>query len=310
MRFRDQRQGGARTLAPTASPHQRTLARGLELHQAGRLAEAEAIYRQVLAAEPRNHAALHLLGALANQVGQHAAAVELISQAVQIEPTAASYHSNLGVAHQRLGQLEEAVACYERALALQPDHVDALNNLGVASQALGRLDVALSSFERSLKLRPNHAETLNNVGALYLALTSAALEGDIVTDGGTEKLVVAVLKKDADRRGELLPLCRNARVNAGDADVRFLVISAPTTRGDRTDLEAERGMIAAQVRAALQGLPSDQRSAIELVYFNGLSSQEVGTLLGVPSPTVRSRLRLGLLKLGTVLKEQGLVAID
>ncbi len=79
---------------------------------------------------------------------------------------------------------------------------------------------------------------------------------------------------------------------------------------DRTDLEAERGIIAQQVRAALKGLPSDQRSAIELVYFNGLSSQEVGTLLGVPSPTVRSRLRLGLLKLGAVLKSQGLVAVD
>jgi RNA polymerase sigma-70 factor (ECF subfamily) len=79
---------------------------------------------------------------------------------------------------------------------------------------------------------------------------------------------------------------------------------------DRTDLEAERGIMSEQVRGALQSLSSDQRSAIELVYFHGLSSQEVGRILGVPAPTVRSRLRLGLLKLGGILQAQGLIAID
>ena len=57
--------------------------------------------------------------------------------------------------------------------------------------------------------------------------------------------------------------------------------------------------------AALVSLSSEQRSAIELVYFHGLSSQEVGATVGVPAPTVRSRLRLGLLKLGEVLERQG-----
>jgi predicted O-linked N-acetylglucosamine transferase (SPINDLY family) len=163
------RNGGVRVATPP-SPQQRALAQALQLHQAGRLPDAEAAYRQVLALDPGNAQALHMLGALANQVGQHAAAVELISQSVRIESTAANAHSNLGVAYQSLGQLQEAVGCYQRALALKYDHVDALNNLAIALQALGRLGEALESFERSLKLRPNHAETLNNVGALYLAL--------------------------------------------------------------------------------------------------------------------------------------------
>ncbi len=80
--------------------------------------------------------------------------------------------------------------------------------------------------------------------------------------------------------------------------------------GERTDLEAEREIIGQQVRAALGGLTSEQRSAIELVYFHGLTSQEVGQILGVPAPTVRSRLRLGLLKLGGILEGKGLVSID
>jgi predicted O-linked N-acetylglucosamine transferase (SPINDLY family) len=142
----------------------------MEHHQAGRLADAEAIYRQVLTTEPANAAALHLLGALANQCGQPEAAIQLISQAIHIEPLAASYHNNLGVAYQRLSRFEEAAACYERALALQPNHVDALNNQGVVLQALGQLDRALASFERSLKQRPNSHETLNNVGSLLMRL--------------------------------------------------------------------------------------------------------------------------------------------
>lgn len=79
---------------------------------------------------------------------------------------------------------------------------------------------------------------------------------------------------------------------------------------DRTDLEAERAIISEQVRGALQSLSSEQRSAIELVYFHGLSSQEVGRLLDVPAPTVRSRLRLGLLKLGGILQARGLISVD
>ncbi len=79
---------------------------------------------------------------------------------------------------------------------------------------------------------------------------------------------------------------------------------------DRTDLEAERKIIGEQVRAALGALSPEQRSAVQMVYFHGLSSQEVGQILGVPAPTVRSRLRLGLLKLGGILQAQGLIAID
>jgi RNA polymerase sigma-70 factor (ECF subfamily) len=79
---------------------------------------------------------------------------------------------------------------------------------------------------------------------------------------------------------------------------------------DRTEDEAVTGIMGEQVRASLQSLSSEQRSAIELVYYHGLSSQEVGRILGVPAPTIRSRLRLGLLKLGGILQAQGLVGVD
>ncbi|MCL6644290.1 MAG: sigma-70 family RNA polymerase sigma factor [Dehalococcoidia bacterium] len=78
--------------------------------------------------------------------------------------------------------------------------------------------------------------------------------------------------------------------------------AAPLPGTDRTDLAAEQAIDAAAVRASLASLPGEQRSAIELVYYYGLTSNEVGRLLGVPPPTIRSRLRLGLLKLAGMLR--------
>ncbi|MCC7370364.1 MAG: tetratricopeptide repeat protein [Chloroflexi bacterium] len=157
--------GGARTLTPQPSPLQQVLAQGLAAHQAGRLAEAEARYRRVLAADPSHADALHLLGLLALQCGQPGVAVDLISQAIRHQPNAAVYHSNLGVAHQRLEQHAEAADCYDRALTLDPNQIDALSNRGVSLRALGRLDDALQGYERALRLRSDQPDLLTGRGA-------------------------------------------------------------------------------------------------------------------------------------------------
>ncbi len=65
-------------------------------HQAGRRAEAEAIYRQVLAEFPAHAGALHLLGVLAGQAGYTDSAIDLIGRAVAINADVPEYHSNLG----------------------------------------------------------------------------------------------------------------------------------------------------------------------------------------------------------------------
>jgi tetratricopeptide (TPR) repeat protein len=68
--------------------------RALALHQAGCAAEAEAIYRQILAAQPDDAGALHLLGAIHEQRGDQAA-VEWINRAIAVNPRKAAYHNNL-----------------------------------------------------------------------------------------------------------------------------------------------------------------------------------------------------------------------
>ncbi|MGH8682546.1 MAG: tetratricopeptide repeat protein [Burkholderiales bacterium] len=145
----------------TTQPALRT---ALEHQQAGRLAEAERICRQVLQLEPRNVDALQLLGLVAHQLGMNAEAVELIESAHRFgRPRAASLNS-LGKAYLGLGRSDAARRCFRKALALQPDSAEVHNNLGVALRELGRPDEAEQSYRRAAALRPGDAQAHYNLG--------------------------------------------------------------------------------------------------------------------------------------------------
>jgi predicted O-linked N-acetylglucosamine transferase (SPINDLY family) len=136
----------------------------LQHHQSGRLAEAEAIYRQILAVEPRHADALHLLGVIAHQVGSNDIAMDLIRQAIALAPGVADYHSNLGEACRAVGQLDEAIAAYRQAIALKPDLPEAHCNLGNALRDKGQLDEAIAAFRQAIALKPQYAKAHNNLG--------------------------------------------------------------------------------------------------------------------------------------------------
>jgi tetratricopeptide (TPR) repeat protein/2-polyprenyl-3-methyl-5-hydroxy-6-metoxy-1,4-benzoquinol methylase len=151
--------------APVASPAiQNTLAEALRHHQAGRLNEAERLYRQNLALDPRHADSLHLLGMIAYQSGRHEVAAELIGQAIGVNARPAYYHSNLGLVLHAQGKLDEAVAAFRQALAREPDYIEAQNNLGNALKDQGKLDEAIACYRRVLVLKPGLAEAHNNLG--------------------------------------------------------------------------------------------------------------------------------------------------
>jgi len=170
----------------------------LQHHQAGRLPEAEALCRQILATDENHADAWHLLGVLAQMVGQNAAAVEMIGRAIALLPAGVDYHKNLGIALQGCGRTEEAIAAYrlaaERApgdaviwnnlgialteqgrlaeaiaacyaaIARQPGLVEAHSNLGNALKAAGQLDAALAAYRQALALAPDYAPAQHNLG--------------------------------------------------------------------------------------------------------------------------------------------------
>lgn len=96
------------------------LATALDQHRAGRLDDAEAAYREILATSPRHADALHLLGMLAHARGAQGQAIGLIGRAILVEPGAAEFHSNIAAVYLSMGQSEEAIAHARRAVALCP----------------------------------------------------------------------------------------------------------------------------------------------------------------------------------------------
>jgi RNA polymerase sigma-70 factor (ECF subfamily) len=78
---------------------------------------------------------------------------------------------------------------------------------------------------------------------------------------------------------------------------------APVAAGDAVDESVEVREERRRVQAALAELPSDQREALELAYYAGLSQSELAERLGVPLGTVKSRMFTGLSKLRDLLDE-------
>lgn len=146
------------------------LSTGAALHSAGQLAQAEAVYRQILAAEPNNPEALHLLGVIALQTNQPAVAVGLISQAIQGNRGNPGYFSNLGSALRRLGRLDEAIAAGRQAVAMDGRFADGLANLANALQDKGLHGEAADMLTRLVELRPQLVDQrLQLARALILA---------------------------------------------------------------------------------------------------------------------------------------------
>ena len=138
--------------------------RGRAHHSAGRLVEAEASYRQVLAAEPGHPEALHLLGGVALQQGKNALAVEFFEKAIAANARSAEYHNNLAIAHQSLGALDAAEAAFRQAIALQPEYAEAHFNLGGVFLQQDKLEDAMAACQSAVALRPDYAEAHNNLG--------------------------------------------------------------------------------------------------------------------------------------------------
>jgi predicted O-linked N-acetylglucosamine transferase (SPINDLY family) len=132
-------------------------------HQAGRVRDAEKIYREILSRKPNHLEALHLLGILAGQIGRSDAAVQLIQRAIQVKPDFAEAHSDLGNALKDMGQLDNAIAAYRQAVRLKPEIAEAHINLGNALMETGFLAEAIESYRHGIRLKPDFADIHSNL---------------------------------------------------------------------------------------------------------------------------------------------------
>ena len=139
-------------------------ARALALFQAGRLAEAEAAWRSILAAKPEDPDALHVLGCVLAQSGRRDEGLALINRALERSPRNASFLNNRGRVLVESGRPEEALRDVKRAVELEPTFYAALCHLGAILRALGRLDEATAAFRRALALDPRGVDAHVGLG--------------------------------------------------------------------------------------------------------------------------------------------------
>jgi protein O-GlcNAc transferase len=138
-------------------------------HRAGRLREAEQLYRLVLAREPAHLNAIYYLGLVAYELGRNDVAADSIRRVVSARPDFAEAWCNLGNALKAQGQLDEAIIMYRKAIALNPALAAAHSNLGHVLKEKGRLDDAMIACRQAVALMPSLADAHNNLANTLVA---------------------------------------------------------------------------------------------------------------------------------------------
>jgi predicted O-linked N-acetylglucosamine transferase (SPINDLY family) len=156
--------------ARNADDIDRLIDAGFAQHEAGRLDQAEALYRKALAGDPKHADALHLLGLIAFQRGEFQSAIELIECAIPELDDLPEAHLNLGNALREVGRLTEAVDCYGRAIDLDPAYGMAHSNLARALNDQGQFEAGLESSRRAAELIPDFLGAHVNCAAALMGL--------------------------------------------------------------------------------------------------------------------------------------------
>jgi predicted O-linked N-acetylglucosamine transferase (SPINDLY family) len=225
---------------------EQTLAAAITHHRAGRLTDAERLYRLVCDTDPNNARAFHLLGVVAHQL-RHPDAASLVGRAVMLAPDFAEAHNDRGVILAANGSFADALSCFERAVALNPGYDEARNNLGRGLRSLGRLDEAVAQFELVLKRTPDSPVARFNLASV-LELAGKKLDAEkhyrraisLRPDFVDAHIHLASLLQDMDRLPEALTHAERAvTLRPDSAGARNNLGNILRTMGRRDDAIAQ-----------------------------------------------------------------------
>ena len=151
-------------------------------------------YREILAENPKNFAALRYLvcgspnqlfsgrgasswrgfhASALHQLGRRAEAIASLERLLALNPDNATSWNNRGNMLLETGRVAEARQSYERAIRLQPDYPEAWHNLAVAKIRTADDRGARTDLDRALLLKPLDADALEHHGSVWVALQNS-----------------------------------------------------------------------------------------------------------------------------------------
>jgi tetratricopeptide (TPR) repeat protein len=137
-------------------------------HREGKIAEAEAVYLDILKNDPGHADTLHMVGIVCLDRGQLSEAEQHFRQAIDIDDKQAVYYSNLGNVFGMQNRHEEAYEYFSQALSLNPQHLGSLSNAATALLSMGRAVEAKPLCVRILDISPDDIGARLNLAAAHI----------------------------------------------------------------------------------------------------------------------------------------------
>lgn len=147
---------------------QEILNQAWQVQQRGQPAQAEAIYRHILAAHPQHAATWCYLGIALFDQKRFAQSEQAYRQAISLQHHFPVAWNNLGNALRMLARPDEAEQAFAEALRQQPGYATAMKNRGTLRAWTGHFDAAVESFREALSITPEDAELYRNIGVIRL----------------------------------------------------------------------------------------------------------------------------------------------
>jgi len=181
--------------------------------------------------------------------------------------------------------------------------------LSTAAQNQGQNDGALISAIRSGN-QEAMAQLYDRYSSVVYAVALRVLGDTATAEDVLQEIFMQLWRNPGSfdaSRGNLAPwlavIARNRAVDVlrkrrPQTEISETVVSVePDLAG-----EADRGRAAEKVRAVLKEMPAQQRSALEMAYFEGYSHSEISEKTGEPLGTIKTRIRTGLMRLRRALE--------
>lgn len=199
------------------------LERAILHHRSGRLAEAQQGYQAVIAQEPENADAHHLLGQLLAGANRATEAVHHLEKAVELSPNEALYLRSLGLALRRQNRFREAADAFARADRAKPNDPVIKTNLADTFSAAGLYQQAVPLYREALALQADSPAIRRNLAQCFSLMgqhdeavkefqavlqenpddtVSRTRLGDVLREQGKSDAAIAAYQEARERGGD------------------------------------------------------------------------------------------------------------